>query len=170
MLYSYCPKCGGNLKEEKGNLGVCQKCGFNFYINPEPANAGILENEKGEILLVRRAREPKKGLWDFPGGFVNIKESLEDSFKREIREELGVEITDFKYLSSHPSVYPYHGVNKPTIVLNFVAKIESSISLKPTDDISEARFFALTDIPWNQLSFAYVKLGIEDFVSMRRSS
>ena len=43
MEYNFCPKCGGETEQKAHNLLVCSNCGYNFYINPTPTNAVILE-------------------------------------------------------------------------------------------------------------------------------
>ncbi len=58
-FYKFCPKCGEKLIAQKENFLRCEKCGFHFYINPLPCNAVIIENEKGEIMLVKRKFDPK---------------------------------------------------------------------------------------------------------------
>ena len=90
MIFKFCPKCSGDLTRKSENLLVCQKCKFELYLNPKPTNAAILENEKGEILLVKRKIPPKEGFWDLPGGFVEVGESAEEAIVREVKEELGI--------------------------------------------------------------------------------
>ena len=169
MLYNFCPKCGGKLEAKKEDLGICTKCGFHFYTNPEFTTAAIIENEKGQVLLVKRAVEPKKDFWDLPGGFVKIKETLEESVRREINEELGINLRDLKYLSSHYDRYLYQGVNKFINGVNFTTKVSNDIVLKPTDDISGAKFFSSQEIPWEKLAFRNVKQALEDFINTERS-
>ncbi len=169
MLYNFCPKCGGKLKAKKDDLGICTKCGFHFYTNPEFTTAAIIENEKGEVLLVKRAVEPKKEYWDLPGGFVKIKETLEESVRREINEELAINLGDLKYLSSHCDRYLYQGVNKFINGVNFTAHVSNEIVLKPKDDIIDAKFFSLKEIPWGQLAFSNIKQALEDFINTKRS-
>lgn len=53
---------------------------------------GVVTNERGQYLLVRRANAPMKGLWWVPGGRVLKGESLEAAFSRKMREELGIDV------------------------------------------------------------------------------
>lgn len=54
--------------------------------------AAVIWNDRGEVLLIRRTKEPRKGQWSLPGGKVEFGESIEDALRREIREETGLEI------------------------------------------------------------------------------
>ena len=88
--FIYCPKCGANTFIERNEKAKqCTTCGFVYYFNPSSAVACFIRNAAGEILLVRRAKEPAKGTLDLPGGFVDMFESAEDAAHREVKEETG---------------------------------------------------------------------------------
>ena len=76
----------------------CTTCRFVYYFNPSSAVACFIRNSKGELLLVRRAKEPAKGTLDLPGGFVDMYESAEDAAHREVKEETGLDIAGCRYL------------------------------------------------------------------------
>jgi mutator protein MutT len=54
--------------------------------------AAVIWNDRQEVLLIRRTKEPRKGQWSLPGGKVEFGEGLEDAVRREVREETGLEI------------------------------------------------------------------------------
>jgi len=54
--------------------------------------AAVIWNDRQEVLLIRRTKEPRKGQWSLPGGKVEFGENLEDAVRREVREETGLEI------------------------------------------------------------------------------
>lgn len=164
-FYKHCPKCANRLKPSESNLLVCQKCQFHFYINPIPTNAVIIENENGEVLLVKRKFDPKKGFWDFPGGFIHPDEEIEASTIREIKEELDVEIEIKKLIGIYPDKYLYAGINESTLNILFSAKIISG-KLKADDDISGFKFFKKQDLLKQRLAFDWMKQGIKDYLKL----
>ena len=164
MEYSFCPKCGNKSEKKSHNLLICPNCSYNFYINPAPTNAIIIENDKGEILLAKRKFEPKKGFLDLPGGFIEVGESAEESSIREAKEELGVDITNVKYFSSYPDEYLYQGVLIKTLGLTLTALIEGDQVIKPTDDVEEAIFFKKDQIPFDKIAFESIKKGLRDYL------
>lgn len=83
--------------------------------------AVIVENDK--ILCAQRGYGKQKGKWEFPGGKVEKDESPEDALKREIKEELDIDISVQKYLAS--DVFSYEDI---TIKLSlYLCKISSGI-------------------------------------------
>ena len=90
----YCSFCAGELEERpvEGIMRqVCPACGHIYYENPLPVVSVIVANEKGELLLVKRAMEPAKDTWCFPIGFLECGETVEDAALRELKEEAGIE-------------------------------------------------------------------------------
>lgn len=164
MEFKFCPKCGGSLSKKSGNLLVCGSCGFQFYQNPKLCNAVILEDKLGRILLVKRFMEPKKGFWDLPGGFVDLNETLEESARREIKEELGIDLPEIKYLSSHHNKYLYDGVNYDTVSAIFMGKFDGT-DFVSDGEISEIKFFTKDQIPWENIAFEAMFLGLKDYLS-----
>ena len=69
--------------------GVCTRCNKIHYRNPVPA-AGCVVEQEGRLLLARRKFEPWQGCWYFPSGFVEYGDDVEDTARREVREETGL--------------------------------------------------------------------------------
>lgn len=81
-----------------------------------------IQNSMGQILLTRRKPELKLGgMWEFPGGKLEHGEELETALKREIREELSIEIDDIELLHLQPHVYTHAAV----LILFYLAKAVS---------------------------------------------
>lgn len=99
--------------------------------------AGIITNEKGEVLLLDHYLRPDSG-WGVPGGFMEKGEQPEAAFRREIREETGLEVRDVEFhrvrtLGRHIEViYTAHATGKPEAL---------------SREIRESRWFAPEDIP-----------------------
>ncbi len=62
------------------------------YPSRPVVGVGAIITRGGEVLLVRRGREPQKGLWSIPGGVLKVGETLEEAILREVREEVGLEV------------------------------------------------------------------------------
>lgn len=169
MNYIYCLRCSKQLTKKSESLYVCNNCGLHLYENPRPTNGLISENEKGEILLVKRKDNPKKGYWDVPGGFVDINETLEESMRREIKEELEVELRDLEYFTSTKDRYLYKGLNYYTLAFLFTGKVDSN-KIIPRDDITEIKFFPKNKIPFSKLAFKGVKIGLIKYLSSFKQS
>lgn len=145
--FKYCPLCGSLLLYPHRGIESaprCGKCGKIFYSAPHPTVNAIIVDEKGKILLTRRKYEPMKGYWDVPGGFVNIGESLEEGLRREIYEELKVEIEIERLIGSFPSTYGEEGI--PIIGMFYLAKIVGGTPVAGSD-VSEFKWFGRDKIP-----------------------
>ena len=90
--FVFCPSCATRLQERDAEGGAkCPNCGRVWYRNSAPtAGAAIVKGDKA--LVTVRARDPEKGRVDVPGGFLQEGEDPIEGLKREIKEELGVEI------------------------------------------------------------------------------
>ncbi len=150
--FTYCPHCGNKIVRQDDHLS-CPNCALQHYINPRPTNGVLLHNDKGELLLVKRKYDPKKGLWDLPGGFIDINETVENSVHREIQEELNIEISDVLYVSSFYDRYEFGMVNAYTVCLLFEAKMKNPEKLTPTDDVEDFEFFPADKLPYDQFAF-----------------
>lgn len=138
-IFKHCPRCGSehfNFDEPK--RFVCENCKIQYYINPAPAVAAILELSDGSIVLTRRKFEPRKDTFDLPGGFVDCNESAEDAVRREILEELNIKVDKMHFLASFPNEYVFGGISYFTCDLAFVCPINSADGIKVDDDVSEA--------------------------------
>jgi len=165
-LFNYCPKCGANGLSFNGvKVLTCHTCGLDYYINPAPAVAVVLEYPDGSIVLTRRKHEPQQGTFDLPGGFVEINESIEDTVRREIFEELKITVTSMNYIGSFPNEYVYKGVSYYTCDMAFVCPIPLGTPLHPSDDVSEALTIKPKDIDHQQISFPSITSILRLYIS-----
>lgn len=162
-VFKFCPRCQADLVFADNNV-KCAKCGLVHYINPIPCNAVIITNDKAEILLVERKTEPFAGKWDLPGGFISLGENLEESMRREAREELCIELEDLKYFQSSHDKYLYRGVCDFTIGFIFTAKIVKGGEICASDDAKSYRFFKKTELPWDDIAFFSIRNALKAFL------
>ncbi|MHC5060247.1 MAG: NUDIX hydrolase [Planctomycetota bacterium] len=109
-LFQYCPRCGGDkLAAATVKSFECPDCGFGFFLNTAAAVGALITDGQGRLLVTVRKAEPAKGTWDLPGGFTDPGESVEETVRREIKEELGLDIISMRYFCSFPNIYEFGG-------------------------------------------------------------
>ena len=141
----FCPTCGTPVQEQIsfGRIRpVCPACGRIHFYDPKVA-AGVLVEEAGRVLLVRRTQEPGRGLWTLPAGFVDAGEDPAAAAARECLEETGLEVTldglfDLAAGRAHP-----RGAD---IVIVYLARVTGG-GLRPGDDADSAAFFGPDELP-----------------------
>lgn len=157
--FQHCPKCGQPVPPGVNPL-VCPACGFCFFFNPTVSAAAFVFDGHGRILLLRRAKEPAKGLFGIPGGFIDIGEGAEVAVRREIREEVGIEVTELKYLTSHPNDYNYRGVTYPVCDLMFTAVAVNPEAVQSLDDVAGYEWRGLEQVRDDELAFDSLRVGL----------
>jgi ADP-ribose pyrophosphatase YjhB (NUDIX family) len=135
---------------------VCNACDFVWFVDPKVA-AGCIVETAGGIVLLRRGIEPAHGKWVFPGGYVDRGERVEDAAARETREEACLDVR----VTSLLGVYSYAG--RPVIVVVFTGEHVGG-TLTAADETLEARTFAPSEIPWDQLAFSSTFEALRDYV------
>lgn len=130
------------------------------YSYPRPAVTvdAILISKQNSVLLIERGREPFKGKWALPGGFIDMDEPLETACMRELEEETGIRITLLKQFKAFGAVDrdPRHR----TISVIFYAFTEDEIIALAGDDAAKAQWFPLDQLP--ELAFDH-QLILEEF-------
>ncbi len=169
-VLKYCPRCGSGLFNTKTNKSFkCESCGFHFFVNSASAVAVIIEDAKNQLLLTVRGVEPNMGMLDLPGGFVDPMESAEEAVKREIKEELNLEITESKYLISFPNEYVFSNYSVFTTDLGFHCKVKSLDPIRANDDIAGYQFFKHEDINFDKISSSSIKKILKHFISRNKT-
>lgn len=140
-LFKHCPQCGKNsFRLRERNELYCQACGFVFYHNPPVSVVALLTNDQNQVLLTQRKFPPAAGKFDFPGGFVDTGENLESALKREIREELNLEISELRYLDSVVTTYPFKGITYYPVDTIFRCRVQNWNALQVRDDVQAICF------------------------------
>uniref|UniRef100_A0AB33J472 NUDIX domain-containing protein n=1 Tax=Prevotella sp. GTC17259 TaxID=3236795 RepID=A0AB33J472_9BACT len=164
--YSYCPVCGSQKFTANSNKSkVCGDCGFELYMNPSSANAAIITNQHGEMLVVRRKKDPAKGTLDLPGGFADAGETVEEGVCREVKEETGLHVTRAEYLFSQPNLYVYSGLTIPTLDLFFRCHVDNITDLKAADDADECLWIPIKEINPADFGLHSIRTGVEKFIA-----
>ena len=157
----FCPRCGEQAEIDYPRSIRCPRCGYAAFYNPKPVACAIPEDPEGNIILMRRGFEPRRGHWSMPGGFVDLGETVEDAARRELIEELDlrVEVTGL--------VGVYSRADERTVVVVYAATARGTPSL--TEEALEVRAFAPIDIPWQDLAFWSDAQALRDHLNSRPS-
>ena len=97
---------------------------------------------------------------DLPGGFVEPGESLEQGLRREVDEELGIDLPKLVYLFSFANTYRYKDVVYRTVDALFEAHVEHRPEVYPADDVAEVRWERLADIELQAVAFDSIRGAI----------
>ena len=135
---------------------VCESCQTIHYHNPKIV-AGCIPEWGDQILLCRRAIEPKAGLWTFPAGFMEIGESTEQAARRETEEEAHaqVELTSLYAVLSLPHIGQVYMVFRGRLIIPEFSAGEESL---------DVRLFKRDAIPWDAIAFPVVKDALRRYV------
>lgn len=164
-LFTHCPTCGSaSFLQNNEKSKRCKDCGFVFYMNASSAVAAFILNDARELLVCKRAKEPEKGTWDLPGGFVDGDETAEEAMCREICEELQVNAIEANYLFSLPNLYEYSGLTVPTLDMFFSCKLDSNTKIIPSDDVEDCFFIALNEINPDLFGLKSIKKAVALFL------
>lgn len=105
LRHRHCGACGGPMVTlQAGHCRRCEACGFDTFPRTDPAVICLVVS--GEHCLLGRSRHFPEGMFSTLAGFVEAGESLEQTVVREIREEVGIEVTAVRYRSSQPWPFP----------------------------------------------------------------
>lgn len=168
MEYRFCPLCGNVLQLQRKSTGPqnylsCPQCNFVYYNNPKPCvGAVIIRN--GRVLLLKRAYEPFKNHWDYPGGFLESGENTKEGLRREVAEELKISVEIIDFLGIYPDTYGPEG--DATLNIYYLCKIING-TIDPQAEVAEAKWFVLNDLP-PDLAFGHVKLVLDEYLALNR--
>ncbi|MDD4534363.1 MAG: NUDIX hydrolase [Prevotella sp.] len=120
------------------------------YKYPHPAVTAdciVFAHADGEtkVLFIERKNGPFKGHWAFPGGFVNIDETVEDAARRELEEETGLQVGEIHQIGAFSKVD--RDPRERIITIAFYCIIDKSEEVTGADDARQARWFSINNLP-----------------------
>ncbi|MDR0597974.1 MAG: NAD(+) diphosphatase [Treponema sp.] len=137
----YCGSCGGlNADAPAGLSRICPACGRAEFPRISPAVIVLITNHRDEILLARNANFINN-VYSLIAGFVEAGESLEAAAKREILEEVNIEVQDLRYAASQPWPFPN------SLMLGFTATYAGGDLRPDGTEILDARWFSRETLP-----------------------
>lgn len=162
----FCSQCGHALTrqippDDNRIRDLCTHCGAVHYQNPRNV-VGVVPIWGDQVLLCRRAIQPRHGKWTLPAGFMELGESTQQGAERENQEESGarIQVLSLFTVIDVPSVNQVH--------LYYLAKVLGP-QLAPGPESLEAAFFDLDKIPWRELAFRTVSTTLEHYLQDRNA-
>ena len=137
----YCGSCGGDMRPAEAERAlVCERCGSTVYPGISPAI--IVAIVDGDRLLLARNANGVFRHYSLIAGFVEAGETLEQTVRREIAEEVGLRVRDIRYLGSQP-----WGISQ-SLMLGFCATLDgpAAITLQ-TSELADAQWFRGDELP-----------------------
>lgn len=160
----YCSVCGQPVARrvpdgDTRDRDCCDHCGTIHYVNPRPV-VGTIPVWQDQVLLCKRAIEPRLGYWTLPAGFMEIGETTGQGALRETLEEAGARVAlgPLYTMIDVPHAEQVHIFYRAELLdLDFAAGTESL----------EVRLFSEAQIPWADLAFRTVSTTLELFFADR---
>ncbi|GAB4217201.1 MAG: NUDIX hydrolase [Rhodoferax sp.] len=139
---------------------VCPACQTIHYENPLNV-VGTIPAWGTQVLLCKRAIEPRWGKWTLPAGFMELNETAAEGAARETVEEAGAEfqLGDFFSLVNIARVGQVHLFYRATL---------TSLAFNPGHETLEARLFTEAEVPWDELAFKTVSETLKRYFADQR--
>jgi 8-oxo-dGTP diphosphatase len=153
----FCPRCGAEADVRYPRSLTCPACGYAAFYNPTPVACAIPCEADGRVWLLRRGFDPGRGLWTFPGGFVDLGESVEEAARRETLEELEIDVE----LTGLVGVYSR--AEDRVVLVVYAARPKGAP--RSTPEATEVRAFAADELPWGELAFWSTERALRDLLS-----
>ena len=162
---NYCRNCGTKVAyvvpaDDNRKRAVCPACATIHYENPLNV-VGTVPVWGDQVLLCKRAIEPRWGLWTLPAGFLELGETTSQGAVRETDEEAGAQIE----LGALFTVLNVSRVGQ--LHLFYLAKMTSP-ALNPGRETLEARLFREDEVPWDEIAFRTVRETLRYFFDDRK--
>ncbi len=138
--HRYCGQCGTPTRDRDGERAKeCPACGHVAYPRNSPAMMVLVT--RGPLLLLARAHRFQGGMYSALAGFVEPGETIEDCIRREVREEVGIEVTNIAYFASQSWPFPH------SLMIAYTAEWAGGEVVPGDEEIADARWFTPDALP-----------------------
>jgi len=158
--HRFCGRCGAPTEAQKAERAKkCSKCGLLHF--PRLAPAIIVLIERGDQLLLARARRFPTVMYSVLAGFVEPGESLEETVVREVKEEVGLSLKDIRYFGSQPWPFPH------SLMIAFTATYAGGEISLDDNEIEDAGWFTVDNLPPLPGKISIARKLIDWFITKR---
>lgn len=161
--HRFCGRCGTPTRSRDSERAKeCPSCGLTVYPRVSPAMMALVT--RGKELLLARANRFTTGMFSALAGFVEPGETIEDCVRREVREEVGVEVADITYFASQSWAFPH------SLMIAYTATWAGGEIRIDDEEIAEARWFHVDDLPKLPMSVSIARRLIDATATRLRSA
>lgn len=155
--HQFCGKCGTEMENRDSELAkICPACSFISF--PRLSPAVIMSVIRGGAILLARAPRFPAGVYSTLAGFVEPGETLEEAVSREIREEVDIRVKNIRYVASQPWPFPH------SLMIGFTAEYESGEITVDGNEIEDAGWFSIDNLPQLPSKITIARLLIDNFI------
>lgn len=158
--YQFCVRCGSKTENKHDeHAKVCTVCGYVSFLRISPAVIVLVS--KGSSILLARSPRFKDEMYSVLAGFVEPGETLEDAVKREIREEVGIDVKDISYFGSQPWPFP------DSLMIGFTASYAGGDIIVDKSEIVDANWYDCNNLPSIPGKISIARKMIDWFIKNR---
>lgn len=159
--HKFCGKCGSKTENKKDEMAkICPSCNNVMY--PVICPAIIVAVTKGDKILLAHNKGFKNNMYSLVAGFSEAGEDLVSTVKREVFEEIGIEIKNITYYMSAPWSFPN------SLMIGFFAEYESGEIKVDGNEILDAHWFTKDNFPNIPKKFTLARKLIDEFVERNK--
>ncbi len=158
--HRFCGSCGAPVVQVPGERAMyCEHDNLRFYPRISPSMIVLIT--RGDEILLARSPRFVTGVYSTLAGFVEPGESAEDCVRREVMEEVQVKVRHIKYMGSQCWPFPH------SMMLGFHAEYESGDIVPQAEEIEDARWFRIDDLPPLPANRSIARYLIEAYLAQR---
>ncbi len=161
MKIKFCNYCGAKVEykipaSDDHKRAICTQCKAIHYQNPKIITGVIVEHE-GQILLAKRAIQPRYGTWTLPAGFMELGETVQAGARRECFEETEAKLKNVEFFGI------YNTISNSQVYTIFRAQLDVK-HFTATAESLDVKLYYPKDIPWDNIAFPCVEHALKRFV------